>query len=551
MIRFILALWVAALPLVASAQDLDGDTDHTGTIEGSILEERLEDTQPVIILNNCDDDDSDEVPDNADGAMNGLEDARDWEPVVVREFISKPKQGVTLRIKRGLFDRAGSAGVRILDRGGAEVIGPRAGAEYEFPREVLEQLARNDLVFHAEGLEFSAEANLELVVAGKVVDDLVLKTAPFLLLPHTQEAERNFVVETPLPDSAAYVQAFQAAAVSANVTPVVVDDLLDVWIEDEFQWGYTETPRVALPVVLHMHRQRELEDNVEQLLGPDVGYFKAFSYPADHNALDYGGNLEVSPPTPQFPFGRIYYGGTPSVNTRVDTFETREIHPQFRAFFQRQGLQPPINLTTDWLSVGHVDEVVTFLPDQASGSFAMVLASPKLGLEILQAMPDSTALDPRYTATYGLQTVGQLWYVTYLQRSFEDYNLDIDARIFGTDHANPAPDSIKGILKEALGIPEDRIYEVPVVYGNADVQDLVWASTAGSTGMVNLSSMGDIVLAPDPFIPEFKAAAEDVFSSLGLTAQWIDDWTIYHVNGGEVHCGSNEQRVPFAKDWWK
>ena len=78
-------------------------------------------------------------------------------------------------------------------------------------------------------------------------------------------------------------------------------------------------------------------------------------------------------------------------------------------------------------------------------------------------------------------------------------------------------------LKEALGIPEDRIYEVPVVYGNADVQDLVWASTAGSTGMVNLSSMGEFVLAPDPFIPEFKAAAEDVFSSLGLTAQWIDD----------------------------
>ena len=180
---------------------------------------------------------------------------------------------------------------------------------------------------------------------------------------------------------------------------------------------------------------------------------------------------------------------------------------------------------------------------------ALVLASPKLGLEILQALPANTPLDARYTFTYGPQTVGDLWNLTYLQRSFLDFNLDVDAKIFGTDHANPSPESVKGILKEALGITEDQIYEIPVVFGNADAA--IWSAVAGSPGMVNLSSMGEFVLVPDPFIPEFRQAAEDVFTSLGLTTQWIDGWWVYHVGGGEVHCGSNEQREPFGRGWWK
>ncbi len=38
----------------------------------------------------------------------------------------------------------------------------------------------------------------------------------------------------------------------------------------------------------------------------------------------------------------------------------------------------------------------------------------------------------------------------------------------------------------------------------------------------------------------------------GISVEYIDDWLIYHLRGGEVHCSSNEQRA-FASTpkWWE
>jgi len=37
----------------------------------------------------------------------------------------------------------------------------------------------------------------------------------------------------------------------------------------------------------------------------------------------------------------------------------------------------------------------------------------------------------------------------------------------------------------------------------------------------------------------------------GITVTPINDWLIYHLGRGEVHCSSNETRViPSASNWW-
>ena len=36
----------------------------------------------------------------------------------------------------------------------------------------------------------------------------------------------------------------------------------------------------------------------------------------------------------------------------------------------------------------------------------------------------------------------------------------------------------------------------------------------------------------------------------GIQARYIDDWYVYHLNQGEVHCSSNEKRVPYTEGWW-
>jgi protein-arginine deiminase len=39
--------------------------------------------------------------------------------------------------------------------------------------------------------------------------------------------------------------------------------------------------------------------------------------------------------------------------------------------------------------------------------------------------------------------------------------------------------------------------------------------------------------------------------TIGQRAEFIDDWDIYHLGTGEVHCGSNAQRKPFSNRWWE
>jgi hypothetical protein len=38
----------------------------------------------------------------------------------------------------------------------------------------------------------------------------------------------------------------------------------------------------------------------------------------------------------------------------------------------------------------------------------------------------------------------------------------------------------------------------------------------------------------------------------GVTVEYINDWKVYHLDNGEVHCSSNEQRtIPSSPKWWE
>ena len=69
--------------------------------------------------------------------------------------------------------------------------------------------------------------------------------------------------------------------------------------------------------------------------------------------------------------------------------------------------------------------------------------------------------------------------------------------------------------------------------------------------MANLNSMGESCLVAEPFFDQYKYSFSRFAGSVGQSAMWIDDWTLYHAMSGEVHCGSNTRRVPFGKKWWK
>jgi len=154
---------------------------------------------------------------------------------------------------------------------------------------------------------------------------------------------------------------------------------------------------------------------------------------------------------------------------------------------------------------------------------------------------------------------------TYLPSAMQDLsekNQQIYSLIWGAD-------GVVEILRTSLGgagvLPTSKQKEVPALYSCLVSGGNVQEVDAFVPGMVNLlvvKNTNTRAIIAQPFGPLTgtfnRATATDLFeqamSSLlaGVIEHWyIDDWSMYHKNLGEVHCGTNVQRdLPFDKRWW-
>ena len=98
--------------------------------------------------------------------------------------------------------------------------------------------------------------------------------------------------------------------------------------------------------------------------------------------IDWYGNLEATPPFTDRQGHRFRYG-------RLITGKQGELsmHPGVLRFLEAQGVQwPPIVVDTSWLAIGHVDEVVNFVPAKTRAGFKVLLPSPKTARELLDSL---------------------------------------------------------------------------------------------------------------------------------------------------------------------
>jgi len=102
-----------------------------------------------------------------------------------------------------------------------------------------------------------------------------------------------------------------------------------------------------------------------------------------HNSLNFGGNIEASPATAKNLLGKIVIG-----NSRAPE-AGRTMDPALRRFLSAQK-QPLVEVDTSWLDVGHIDELLTFVPDRSRGGsgFSILRASPGVALTLVQAARD-------------------------------------------------------------------------------------------------------------------------------------------------------------------
>lgn len=323
----------------------------------------------------------------------------------------------------------------------------------------------------------------------------------------------------------------------------------------------------------------------------------------DNTSQDNGGNLLVTPPIDGFPHGRILYGH--AVN-----FECR-----MQDFFDHQRVQAPFHVDSSWLSVGHVDEYISFLPDAANPAWPwkILLMSPRLGYSIawlasvrnniaagaipqllqdaatdaeasrvaaenfaalcvrlgnrgaLAAVggangnlgaPGAYAADPAPPANSNGKMVrwdnGDHWV-----QSLDAY---INTAGHGAqyDAAQPAIDAARATLLARLGgLGQDRILEIPALLDPTTVRAVT--DTADSVNMLVVRNAQTHVLVPAPFGPVaanrylFREYIEQEVTPLVDGITFVNDWDEFHHHEGEVHCGTNQAPHPLAaaRRWWE
>ena len=305
----------------------------------------------------------------------------------------------------------------------------------------------------------------------------------------------------------------------------------------------------AVPPDTHRNGQGSpgsgLDDFAEdEYLGPDWIVIN-WGSSSGVTSQDYGGNFEISPPVTvdgvNYPYGRVYYGGNNGYYDPSDATESA---------VEGFGVQAPFKPDVSWLCVGHIDEYTTTIPDPtAPKGFRFVMADTRSAWDILEGMDPSTELTryaPGGYAGHGIDTVEDL--------------LDDSGIRYLNDELQDIIDEQEDLFREELGLTDEDIIYMPSLF--EEVSGCGGTVASLIPGMANLivSQVDDTptLFLADPFLRTDVSdqSADPMIADVrarfpeALDLVFLDDWQVYHMGLGEVHCGSNVKRTA-PRTWWE
>jgi protein-arginine deiminase len=406
--------------------------------------------------------------------------------------------------------------------------------------------------YPSSGFEGLITLELHLRIGRRIIatDRVVVRVAPWLMVPAECPVEKAFTCLLPGKEygNAPFVKSLQEICDEVDIPLQTVQAMEyngDRWIQDSVEFGYSETPTHRLPVVCESPFHPIIADYAEEeLRGPGLGHISVRGNLA--NSLDSFGNLEVSPRVgSRYPLGRIIFGGK-SYGTFPGT--SRAMMPKLRGFLYAQKAQSPFELFTDWLVVGHVDELVSFVRLGDDDSFKVLIVSPRRTREILEPLRQEYG---GLEVFEGLKIYGEDVAVT-INQLLDDSALWSNNRTFQN-----YIDQNRQILMRELQLRETEIVEVPALFKSEEWQG---GSRAVSymPNMVNHLVLNDVRVVPDPHGPIIPGDSECVFRKEmrrllePMKVRFLDDWYNYHQNWGNVHCATNAMRTTTGRwKWWE
>ncbi|EMP26850.1 Protein-arginine deiminase type-1 [Chelonia mydas] len=543
---------------------LDADTDRSGMVKSNGTNKTKwmwgPDGQGAVLLVNCDrDSPGAKHMDSAYQYVQSYADLQDMSLMILR--IQGPSAifadyKLVLHVSVSDVDK-----VRVFHASGS---GSLAQYEHVLGSDKLSYVVdrpsgQEEETFYVEGLAFP-DADFSGLVSFSVTllevsdknapdtpiftDTVVFRVAPWIMTPNTLQPLEVFVcsMERDANPNGDFLEALRALVRKANCKLTVcpeVENRHDRWIQDEMEFGYVEAPHKMFPVVFDSPRDRGLKDFAfRRILGPDFGYVTRVPPYGHVSSLDSFGNLDVSPPVTvqgkTYPLGRILIGSS------LPRSGGRRMTRAVRDFLYAQKVQPPVELYSDWLSVGHVDEFLSFVPAPDRKGFRLLLASPDACYKLFKEK--QRAGNGNAAQFAGLENVKTIT----IDEMLADKTLRSDS-----EYVQSCIDWNRHALKEELGLTEQDIIDIPQLFVlNSSRADAFFPD------MVNMIVLGKHLGIPKPFGPivDGRCCLEEnvrsLLEPLDLTCTFINDFFSYHTLFGEIHCGTNVRRKPFSFKWW-
>ena len=158
------------------------------------------------------------------------------------------------------------------------------------------------------------------------------------------------------------------------------------WMQDTQKNGYVQfTEKLKLRnlnVAVKSNSNSTENNQAKSNSDRDLSVFK-IGKPRNEESVnqwaDGYGNLQVTPPIPAYPMGRVYYGNPGNAS----------FNPEVLDFVKAQRIQgQPVDIDTSWLLTRQVDEIINFIPSTTPGKYIMAIASPEAGVKLLEELAE-------------------------------------------------------------------------------------------------------------------------------------------------------------------
>ncbi|KAL2128552.1 hypothetical protein VTI74DRAFT_9024 [Chaetomium olivicolor] len=412
-------------------------------------------------------------------------------------------------------------------------------------------------------------------------DFVVLKQAPVLLHHHLQRAE--VVLSSAAGDNKTVGSAWQKHflrevenGIAGDVPMVLFNQNTDIWAQDFLEPGYATMPGpdglISVRVLLRSAQSTRGAGRqvFSQLRSAGIGGFQPGSGSGfGWEEINSGGNIETIPPYTSRS-GKRWHSGRVIMGNHFGTYPASSMVK----FLQSQQAQSPLFLETGWLAIGHVDEMVQFLPSNTTLGFTLAIADTGSALALLREANSTGHGNTPFVSYTGDATPDELtlFLDPDLLHNTTISSLLADPSFQATQsYAQHYIDQNLALLLHEIPLRPEQVLKIPTLFKDVTYP---WPGTPDGLprrlrlpypgekqlkGLLPQAINGLVLgngkyLAPKQWGPVvqgkdiFGEAVRKVYESVGMDVRWVDDYMSHHVRGGEVHCGTNALRE--MDKWW-